>query len=417
MKFLKNIILNTDSCKISTFKPKNENINDSYFYVESRGGKYNSTMLFGLQSFIKEYLLEPITRKDIDYAYSVFKLAKRPFNKEDWQYILNQHNGYLPLIIRSVEEGTVIPVDNILLTIESSDPKCTWLIPWLESSLLRAIWYPSTVATQSWYIRQIILHYLEVTGDPRLIDFKLYNFGTYGISSMESTSIGGAAHLVNFMGTDNIAGVLHACEYYNANISDFVVAPMEHSNSTQGYSSNETVPDCTVVWPDSGVRPLTISVSSSYHIPDAIDRLSQENIRTEIKKHGALVVILPGSGDPEMVSLKLLHLLHKKFGANANEKGFFVLNNIRLAHNNNMSDRTIRNVLGSFAAHGYSADNIIFGVSGTLFQQMDRNTQKFTISSTTLPNDIDYLETVFTNGKLIKEITFDQIRSNSKIKH
>jgi nicotinamide phosphoribosyltransferase len=90
-----------------------------------------------------------------------------------------------------------------------------------------------------------------------------------------------------------------------------------------------------------------------------------------------VVVIRPDSGDPETVCLKLVKILHKKFGAVLNSKGFFVLNNVRLIQGDGINERTIRNILGSFAVHGYSADNIAFGMGGALLQQVDRDTQKF----------------------------------------
>jgi nicotinamide phosphoribosyltransferase len=94
------------------------------------------------------------------------------------------------------------------------------------------VWYGTTVATQSYTIKQVILDYLERTGDPTAIDFKLHDFGARGVSSLESAGIGGAAHLVNFMGTDTISGILFAREYYNAGIAGFSIPASEHSIST-----------------------------------------------------------------------------------------------------------------------------------------------------------------------------------------
>ena len=109
----------------------------------------------------------------------------------------------------------------------------------METALLRAIWYPTTVATQSWKIRELILDYLEKTGDPNLIDFKLHDFGARGVSSGESAGIGGAAHLVNFMGSDTISGVLYAREYYGAGVAGFSIPAAEHSTITSWGRDNE----------------------------------------------------------------------------------------------------------------------------------------------------------------------------------
>ena len=227
MKLSHNILLNTDSYKVSMWKQYPVGTTGVYSYIESRGGRYDETVFFGLQAFIKEYLLDPITQADIDIANEIWTAHGEPFNKEGWQYILDTHGGYLPVVIKAVPEGTMVPVKNVLATIENTDPNCFWLTTWLETALLRAIWYPTTVATQSKSIKETILDYLERTGDPTTINFKLHDFGARGVSSMESAAIGGASHLVNFMGSDTISGILFAREYYNAGVAGFSIPAAE----------------------------------------------------------------------------------------------------------------------------------------------------------------------------------------------
>ena len=377
MKLAKNILLNTDSYKVSMFKQYPVGTTGVYSYIESRGGRYDRTVFFGLQAFIKEYLLEPITQQDIDVADEILSAHGEPFNRDGWEYILQTHGGYLPVVIRAVPEGTVVPVKNVLATIENTDPKCFWLTTYLETALLRAIWYPTTVATQSWTIKQVIKHFLEKTGDPTLIDFKLHDFGARGVSSMESAGIGGAAHLVNFMGTDTITGVLYAREYYNAGISGFSIPAAEHSTITSWGRDREVDAYRNMLTNFAKPGSIVAIVSDSYDIFNAASKLWGEELREEVIKSGATVVIRPDSGDPEIVCLKLVQILHEKFGAVKNDKGFYVLNNVRLIQGDGVNELTIRNILGAFSAWGYSADNIAFGMGGALLQQVDRDTQKF----------------------------------------
>lgn len=229
MSINKSIILNSDSYKFSQYNQYPPGTEYVYSYIESRGGSWNDTVFFGLQAFIKEYLSEPITQRDIDFASELITAHGEPFNRAGWEYILNTHGGRLPVTIRAVPEGTIVPIKNVLATIENTDPKCFWLTSFLETALLRAIWYPTTVATNSYESKKIILQALEKTGDPSTIDFKLHDFGARGVSSMESAAIGGAAHLVNFLGTDTISGILFAREYYNAGIAGFSIPASEHS--------------------------------------------------------------------------------------------------------------------------------------------------------------------------------------------
>ena len=377
MKLAKNILLNTDSYKVSMFKQYPAGTTGVYSYIESRGGRYDRTVFFGLQAFIKEYLLEPITQADIDIADELLTAHGEPFNRAGWQYILDKHNGYLPVVIRAVPEGTVVPVKNVLATIENTDPECYWLTTYLETAILRAIWYPTTVATQSYTIKQVIKDYLEKTGDPTLIDFKLHDFGARGVSSLESASIGGAAHLVNFMGTDTISGLLYAREFYNAGIVGFSIPAAEHSTITSWGRDGEVNAYRNML--DQFAKPGSIVavVSDSYDVYNAASKLWGEELRQAVIDSGATVVIRPDSGDPLTINQHLIEILGEKFGYTVNSKGFKVLNNVRLIQGDGVNELTIRSILGGFMAMGWSADNIAFGMGGALLQQVDRDTQKF----------------------------------------
>jgi nicotinamide phosphoribosyltransferase len=377
MSINKSIILNTDSYKVSMFKQYPAGTTGVYSYIESRGGRYDRTVFFGLQAFIKEYLLAPITQVDIDIADEILTAHGEPFNRAGWQYILDKHRGYLPVVIRAVPEGTVVPVKNVLATIENTDPECFWLTTWLETALLRAVWYGTTVATQSYTIKQVILDYLERTGDPTTIDFKLHDFGARGVSSMESAGIGSAAHLVNFMGTDTITGVLFAREYYGAGIAGFSIPAAEHSTITSWGRDGEVDAYRNMLTQFARPGSVLAVVSDSYDIYNAASKLWGGELRQQVIDSGATVVIRPDSGDPVEVNRKLIEILGSKFGYTKNAKGFKVLNNVRLIQGDGINELTVRSILGAFMAMGWSADNIAFGMGGALLQIVDRDTQKF----------------------------------------
>ena len=463
-RIFKSPILNVDSYKCSMKWQYPAGTTGVYSYIESRGGRFDRTVFFGLQAFIKEYLLEPITQADIEIADQLLTAHGEPFNREGWQYILDKHNGYLPVVIRAVPEGTVVPVKNVLATIENTDPECFWLTTWLETALLRAIWYPTTVATQSWKIRQVIAEYLEKTGDPTLIDFKLHDFGARGVSSQESAALGGMAHLVNFSGTDTVSGVLAAAEYYNAGIAGFSIPAAEHSTITSWGRDNEVEAYRNMLNKFAKPGSIVAVVSDSYDIFNAVENIWGEELRQEVIDSGATVVIRPDSGDPEAVCVKVVQLLDKKFGHTVNSKGFKVLNNVRIIQGDGVNERTIRCILGHFSVLGYSADNIAFGMGGALLQQLDRDTQKFALKCSAACIDgtwvdvqkdpitdagkkskkgrvtlwrsggeyvsavdqptgwhdkgigpfSDVLQKVFENGKLYNEISFEEVRANAK---
>ena len=132
--------------------------------------------------------------------------ARSLFNEAGWRHILNVHGGRLPLEIRAIAEGTRVPVSNALITVVNTDEKVAWLTNYVETLLVQA-WYPTTVATQSHFMKQTILQHLTESGTPAEVDFKLHDFGYRGSTSVESAGIGGAAHLVNFKGTDTLEAI------------------------------------------------------------------------------------------------------------------------------------------------------------------------------------------------------------------
>jgi nicotinamide phosphoribosyltransferase len=455
--FTNNIILNTDSYKCSHWLQYPEGTQNVFSYIESRGGKYAHTVFYGLQMWLKEYLTKPITQEMIDQADAFLKVHGEPFNKAGWQYILDKHNGYMPVKINAVAEGSVVPTHNVLATIEATDPKCFWLPSYLETQYLRGVWYPTTVATISWTIKQIIKKYLEETGDPALIDFKLHDFGARGVSSMESAGIGGSAHLINFMGTDTISGALYAMKYYNTDVPAFSIPAAEHSTITAFGKENEVEAYRNMLRQYAKPGALVAVVSDSYDIYNAVDNLWGKQLKQEVINSEAIIVIRPDSGHPATVVLKVAQLLNANFGSQINQKGFKVLNNVRIIQGDGINEDSIREILEILKTNGFSADNIAFGMGGALLQGMNRDTLKFAMKASAIKMNgkwvdvfkdpvtdpgkkskrgrlalirnmsgkyetVQYeegvghenmLKPVFENGRLIKDWTFAEIRANT----
>ena len=376
MKLAKNIILNTDSYKCSQWQQYPAGTERIYSYIESRGGRWKETVFFGLQAFLREYLSTPITMADIDIAEKIITAHGEPFNRAGWEYIVKQHGGKLPVEIRAVPEGTVIETQNVLVTIVNTDPECYWLTSYLETALLRAVWYPTTVATNSYSSKQIIQRGLEETGDPSQISFKLHDFGARGVSSQESAALGGAAHLINFMGTDTMAGILAAMEYYDAEVCGFSIPAMEHSTVTSWGRENEVEAYRNMLSKYAKPGALLACVSDSYDIYNAC-KLWGTELKQQVIDSGAMVVIRPDSGDPATVVVKCARILDEHFGHTLNDKRYRVLNNVRIIQGDGIDDVTIRGILLALQMAGYSADNVAFGQGGALLQQVNRDTLKF----------------------------------------
>ena len=370
------IILDTDSYKVSMWKQYPAGTEYVYSYIESRGGKYTETEFLGVQALAK-YLATPISQEDIDYADKIWTLHGEPFNRAGWQYILDNHNGRLPLRVRAAKEGLIIPTKNVLCTIENTDPNCFWLTTWVETAALRAIWYPTTVGTTSWHIKQEILNYLEKSGDPTSIAFKLHDFGARGVSSGESAGIGGAAHLVNFMGTDTMSGVLHIMDTYGGDVAGFSIPAAEHSTITSWGRTNEVDAYRNMVKQFGKEGAVLAVVSDSYDIYKACEMWGTE-LKDDVIKSGATVVIRPDSGDPVVVLPKMLGILGEKFGYTKNAKGYKVLNNVRVIWGDGINSVSLSSILRCVVdVAGWSADNIAFGMGGALLGAPQRDDQQF----------------------------------------
>ncbi len=458
-----NPILRTDSYKASHFlqyPPRSE----GYFgYIEARKPikavePFNETVFFGLQIFVKEYLLNPITKEDIDEAEKFFVVHGEPFDRNGWEYILKEYNGFFPITIKAPKEGTVIPEGNVLCTLECTDSKVYWIGSYLETSLLRSIWYPSTVATNSRECKKVIYKYAKLSSDipEESMPFKLHDFGARGVSSSESAGIGGAAHLVNFMGSDNIEGILYANRYYNEKMAGFSISAAEHSTITAWGKDHEVDAYRNMLKQFGKPGAIFACVSDSYDIFNSCEHIWGEELKEEVINSGATVVIRPDSGDPSTTVTRCLHILDDKFGSIVNNKGYKVLNHVRVIQGDGININSIKDICKIATEHGFSLDNVNFGMGGALLQHLNRDTLRFAMKCSAIKVDgewrdvskspitdpmkkskagristfkygtgvfsyctqrldeqtfgKDILEVVYKNGKLMRDQTFEEVR-------
>jgi nicotinamide phosphoribosyltransferase len=376
-----NFILMADSYKFSHWLQYPEGTDGYFGYIEARGCErgWNELEMFSLQIFLKRVLSKPITQENIDEAAAFAAIHGEPFNKEGWEYILKTYNGYIPVTIKALPEGTIAPLLVPIVTVECLDKNCFWVGSFLETALLRAVWYGTTVATLSWQCRQVIKKEMELSCD--VIDglnFKLHDFGARGVSSAESAGIGGAAHLASgAMGSDTIEGIWTANKYYNIAMAGFSIPAAEHSTITSWGKDGEVEAYRNMLQKYAKPGAILAVVSDSYDIFNACENLWGGTLKQEVIDSGAIVVIRPDSGDPETVVLKCIEILGEKFGTTRNSKGYQVLNNVRLIQGDGVNERSIRCILANLRLHGWSAGNIAFGMGGALLQGINRDTLQF----------------------------------------
>jgi nicotinamide phosphoribosyltransferase len=462
----KNICLTTDSYKLNHWNQYPAGTEKVYSYFECRkGAKFAETPFFGLQYIIKNHLEGVVvTREKIENAAKLCKAhfgSEKYFNREGWEYILNSYGGKLPVVIKAVEEGTVVPINNVLMTIENTDNKCFWLTNYLET-VLSQVWYSTTVAALSREVKVNIKEYLDLTSDGGLLNFGLHDFGFRGASSWESAGIGGAAHLINFLGTDTVVAMEVAMNYYNADLNGlaFSVAATEHSVMTAlGKDGEEQVVENLLNEYPTGILSV---VSDSYDIYNFVDYIVGQKFRDRIKNRKGVFVVRPDSitpthPTPEAEMVWIIDTLWDHFGGTVNSKGYKLLTPcVRVLWGDGIDIDGIKKILYAVTKAGFATENIAcFGMGGGLLQKVNRDTQRCAFKCSAQyrdgqwydiqknPKDVskaskkgklklikvdgefetvgendpgeDYLKVVFYDGVLLNEVDFATIRKNAAL--
>lgn len=450
----RNLCIKTDSYKASHFRQFPAGTDKAFYYVESRDPNANITV-FGLQYILQKHLAKVPTFGAISDAAKFWAAHGEPFNREGWYDIAKL--GYYPLKIKAVPEGLEIPGRKIMISVENTLPGYHWLCGWIET-LLMQVWYPTTVATRSKRFKKIISKYLEKTGDPAGLMFKLHDFGYRGVTCQEQAEIGAMAHLVNFMGTDTVAGIFAAQDYYGPEDEMFAFSIPAAEHSTIGAWGKDGEVDAFKNMLDQfGAGPLVAVVSDTYDLENAVKNYWGKQLKYNVEQMNATLVIRPDSGDPVEEVLNVARWVDEAFGSTINEKGYKVLNNVAIIHGDGIDDEyTFEGVLSVLTDAGYSADNIAFGMGAGLLQKVNRDTFKFAMKCSairvdgkwrdvfkdpvgapwkrskkgrfTLTKDFkereindsftlgdDLMKVVYEDGELKNKLTFNEVRENAAL--
>lgn len=388
-----NPILATDSYKFSHFMqypPGSEYVTS---YVEARGSKIEGitdVVMFGLQAFINEVLNVRITRQHVEEAKTFCEKHGVPFNYEGWMIIVNDHNGYIPVSIEAVPEGTPIPLGNVMIQVVNNDARLPWVTSYIETLLLSYVWYGSTVATLSREIKREIKKYLDISSDnPEAeLPFKLHDFGYRGVAA-GAAGLGAAAHLVNFMGTDTVAGIEFAQKNYNADVCGFSISASEHSTMTSWGEENEYEAYKNMVKQYAKPGAIFACVIDSYNTFAAIDMWAKEidpetnmTLLDQVKAAGATVVLRPDSGDPVAMPVDVIKRLMERVGFYENSKGYRVLpDHVRVIQGDGIDAADVRAILFQLKMNRISGSCIAFGMGGGLLQKVNRDTFKFAMKA------------------------------------
>lgn len=469
--------MDTDSYKVTHWLGYPENTEAVYSYFEARSGaEYNETVFFGLQYLLKQIEGVVVTKPMIDEAEkkyaSHFFGNDRFFNRKGWEHLVDNYGGKLPVIIRAVDEGSIIPINNVVMTVENiGGTETAWLTNYLETFLTR-IWYPITVATKSYHIKKIIKTYLDMTAEHvNLLPFLLHDFGSRGVSSQESAALGGAAHLVNFLGSDTVIAMDLIFENYNMNYKDigYSIFATEHSLMTSKGEEGELdiMRQCLNKNPVGIISVVADSYNYYRNVADYVGKKLKEQIIARHQKAGDIPTkyiirpdsVTPDHPTPEDVVVWTYNQLERDFGVTINNKGFKELHpSIGVIWGDGIDIDGIQNILEALYVNKYATTGMVFGMGGGLLQRLNRDTARHafkcsaqkqngkwvdiqkrpldhskkskggrlalirdgdggicTIREENCPIDSNLLTPKFICGDIVQTTTFEKIRANAQI--
>lgn len=445
-----NIIFTLDYYKTTHNEMYPEGTEVVYSYLEARNGAmYDYTVFFGLQYILKKWLTGVVVTKElIDEAEPVLNEMSKFHGKWDrtkWDYIVEKHGGKLPLKIQAVKEGKKYPIGTPLVTVQNTGGKQTrWVTNALET-VLQQVWHSTTVCTRSNIIVNIIKKYFNETVDPDkqwLADYYLHDFSQRGLSCMEEAGIGCLSHLVNSKGTDSLMAIPYAINYYSAKLNNLAssVNASEHAIGTALGKEREFEVTKNLI-KEYPVGILSV-VSDSYDIENAV-KVYCEDLKQDILGRDGKFVIRPDSkrfeGDtPEDQVLWIAMQLWSSFGGSFNSKGYKVLNpKVGIIYGDSLTEHDIENILEILKVNGFCAETCVFGCGSYLVRKLNRDTMRFAFKcSAQKRNEIWYdifkspkdvskaskkgrfddtgdLTTVFLDGDLLKDYTFEEVKNNT----
>lgn len=351
--------------------------------AETGNASTSPIVFFGLQPIL-DMLAVPITHRHVDELMSTMEHIVGPggTQKEFERKMRSLADlGYWPLEIKAVPEGTVLPAQNVLITTESTHSDFYWAPGYVESLMLK-VWYPITVATTSYKYRKLITEFFAKTVDESRqnnVRFMVHDFGLRGDTSESSAAISGAAHLLNFVGSDTIPAFKFAMDVYGANPVGLMssVPASEHATMTSFGRDNE-IDAFRHMLNTYKTGPVSI-VSDTYNIWNVVTNIAG-NLKEEILNRDGVTVFRPDSGNPEKILMGnedaepwepdgkgVFRLLEEQFGSYVNEKGYRVLNDkVRVIYGDGMYYERYYNILKHMERKKLSAENLVIGIGGIL---------------------------------------------------
>lgn len=372
----------------------------------SRIDGINKVVLFGLQAFAKTYLIDYFNvqffnKSEEDVVAEYERVVKNTLGKKmvDTTHIRKLHQlGYLPIKIKALKEGTLVPIRVPMFTIENTNPEFFWLTNYLETFMSCELWQLMTSATIALQYRKLLEEYAkETNGDLSGVPFQGHDFAMRGMSSLLSAITSGAGHLLSFVGTDTIPAILFMEHNYGANMEKELIgtsiSATEHSVMCC-YGNEEEIETFSrlinEIYPDGFFSVVSDTWNLWRVITEYLPKLKED-----IMKRDGRVVIRPDSGDPvkiicgdetsedPYVRKGVIELLWEIFGGTITEKGYKQLDtHIGCIYGDAITLGRCREICEKLKAKGFASTNMVYGIGSFTYQYNTRDTFGFALKST-----------------------------------
>lgn len=475
-------LLATDAYKLDHRRQYPKGTEFVYSNLTARGTRLpdvDATVFFGLQAYLRQlqqrwqvfFDLGPDELDAVLTAYEKFVTALLGPNDIGAEHFRQLHPlGYLPLRVKAVKEGALVPLRVPYLTVENTDSRFFWLTNYLETELSAQLWQPITSATLAWRNRTLLDRRAALSGDEDAVKFQGHEFAYRGMTGTEAAAASGAGHLLSFCGTDTLPAIRYIQQYYPGNDGELIGASVpatEHSVMCAGGQDGElqTFDRLLQLYPAG-----TLSVVSdtwnlwrvlTEYLPARAD---------EIRSRKGKLVIRPDSGDPELILCGdpnapagtpehqgVVRLLAETFGTVMNDKGYRELDpHVGAIYGDSITYERADAITRNLMDQGFSSTAVVFGFGSYTYQYQTRDTFKMAVKATWVQVDgqgrdilkdpitddgskksatgrlsvrrrddgrpyliehadhecDDELQIVFENGQLLRSHTFAEVRAN-----
>ena len=375
----------------------------SYFTPRMSRVTDKKLVMFGLQYFIKKYLIEDFTENFFGVSkesivnrykrYMKYTLSENLTNCERWEKL---HDfGYLPLEICAIPEGTRVPMKVPMIQITNTHPDFMWLVNHFETAMSATLWHMMASANVGYEYRGIVHKYYRLTCDDNVpYNTAIGDFSMRGQESIESATTSSAAFLLSFVNTATIPAVEFMEKYYNANVEKEVVgrglASTEHSVMCSNYAIDGNEKDFILrllnnIYPNDNFT----MVSDSYDLWNLVGNImSDSEVKKAVMNHNGFIGIRPDSGNPADIicgcsyiendtfeKTGVVELLWNIYGGTVNSKGYKVLDkHIKVVYGDSITPERAEEIYHRLQEKGFAANNVSLGMGSYSLQSCEGNT-------------------------------------------